>query len=337
MQATIVENASPSAVSSNSARVEDAALSFSELHATKADHNRTWSSLFVVANHSENYSLYQEELVFSNEGVLQIKASEEKISEGEEYWKNSLVGYFIGSRPPFQAIRSQDDLTKVMGSDPQYIHNRLLILCPWDCKPLFLDQLTSKRERIGFAKICIKVPASKELPKSLQIFLKSKHDYTIRIEYDLKPVRNQKSILSLVDSSSHLIQGEQLHEEVIKFYENLLAPRMPQDRTTNKEDVAFCSKLGGLIRQGLFSNAISSGPNAMHLLNSVCYKSSTRPCLSYGTDGQSLREAFNRFGNVVEARVITDRDTGWSRCFGFMNFDNGESASYSIASMAGQE
>ncbi|CAL9075047.1 unnamed protein product, partial [Musa textilis] len=75
--------------------------------------------------------------------------------------------------------------------------------------------------------------------------------------------------------------------------------------------VAFCSKLGGLIRQGLFS-------------------------LSYGTDGQSLREAFNCFGNVVEARVITDRDTGWSRCFGFMNFDNGESASYSIASMAGQ-
>ncbi|CAL9075045.1 unnamed protein product [Musa textilis] len=108
MQATIVENASPSAVSSNSARVEDADLSFSELHATKADHNRTWSSLFVVANHSENYSLYQEELVFSNEGVLQIKASEEKISEGEEYWKNSLVGYFIGSRPPFQAIRSQE-------------------------------------------------------------------------------------------------------------------------------------------------------------------------------------------------------------------------------------
>ncbi|WP_368902041.1 RNA recognition motif domain-containing protein, partial [Escherichia coli] len=35
--------------------------------------------------------------------------------------------------------------------------------------------------------------------------------------------------------------------------------------------------------------------------------------LSYGTDDQSLREAFAKYGDVVEARVILDRDTGRSR------------------------
>ncbi|CAD5192123.1 unnamed protein product [Musa acuminata subsp. malaccensis] len=83
----------------------------------------------------------------------------------------------------------------------------------------------------------------------------------------------------------------------------------------------FCSKLDGLIGQGLFSNAISSGPNAM--LNSVRYMSSTRLFvggLSYGTDDQSLR--FWKCGYLIidAARVITDRDTGRSRGFGFVNF-----------------
>ena len=42
--------------------------------------------------------------------------------------------------------------------------------------------------------------------------------------------------------------------------------------------------------------------------------------LSWGTTDDSLREAFERFGEVVEAKVITDRETGRSRGFGFVTF-----------------
>nr|DAD24338.1 TPA_asm: hypothetical protein HUJ06_025802 [Nelumbo nucifera] len=49
--------------------------------------------------------------------------------------------------------------------------------------------------------------------------------------------------------------------------------------------------------------------------------------LSYGTDDQSLRDAFSSFGDVTEARVITDRDIRRSREFGFVYFTTDKSAS----------
>src|SRR6185503_10606190 len=40
--------------------------------------------------------------------------------------------------------------------------------------------------------------------------------------------------------------------------------------------------------------------------------------LSFDTDTNRLRDAFSRFGNVVDAAVIQDRATGRSRGFGFV-------------------
>lgn len=42
--------------------------------------------------------------------------------------------------------------------------------------------------------------------------------------------------------------------------------------------------------------------------------------LSWNTTDESLREAFSRFGEVVESKVVTDRETGRSRGFGFVSF-----------------
>ncbi|CAL4945934.1 unnamed protein product [Urochloa decumbens] len=58
--------------------------------------------------------------------------------------------------------------------------------------------------------------------------------------------------------------------------------------------------------------------------------------LSWGTDDQSLMNAFSTFGEVTEARIITDRDTGKSRGFGFVNFSNSDAAKEALA-MDGQE
>ncbi|THU71606.1 hypothetical protein C4D60_Mb04t03230 [Musa balbisiana] len=59
--------------------------------------------------------------------------------------------------------------------------------------------------------------------------------------------------------------------------------------------------------------------------------------LSYGTDDQSLREAFTNYGEVVEARVIMDRETGRSRGFGFVDFTSNEDASAAISGMDGKD
>jgi RNA recognition motif-containing protein len=58
--------------------------------------------------------------------------------------------------------------------------------------------------------------------------------------------------------------------------------------------------------------------------------------LSWGTTDESLREAFERFGPVTEAKVITDRDTGRSRGFGFVTFAEAGAADAAISDMDGQ-
>ena len=45
--------------------------------------------------------------------------------------------------------------------------------------------------------------------------------------------------------------------------------------------------------------------------------------LSFNTTADDLREAFNRHGNVVTASVVSDRDTGQARGFGFVEMSEG--------------
>jgi RNA recognition motif-containing protein len=57
--------------------------------------------------------------------------------------------------------------------------------------------------------------------------------------------------------------------------------------------------------------------------------------LSWDTNDDSLRAAFEPYGNVREAKVITDRESGRSRGFGFVTYVNREDASKAIAAMNG--
>jgi RNA recognition motif-containing protein len=58
--------------------------------------------------------------------------------------------------------------------------------------------------------------------------------------------------------------------------------------------------------------------------------------LSWGTNDDQLFRAFEKFGAVVEARVITDRDTGRSRGFGFVTFEEDSAAQSAIEGMDGK-
>ncbi len=48
--------------------------------------------------------------------------------------------------------------------------------------------------------------------------------------------------------------------------------------------------------------------------------------LSYGTTSDDLREAFEQYGAVSSTQVISDRETGRSRGFGFVEMDDGAEA-----------
>ena len=57
--------------------------------------------------------------------------------------------------------------------------------------------------------------------------------------------------------------------------------------------------------------------------------------LSWNTADAELSDAFGRFGEITEAKVITDRNTGRSRGFGFITFEDTEAADKAISEMNG--
>ncbi len=57
--------------------------------------------------------------------------------------------------------------------------------------------------------------------------------------------------------------------------------------------------------------------------------------LSWGTTDDGLRQAFQQYGEISEAKVITDRETGRSRGFGFVTFAEGEDANTAISKLDG--
>ncbi len=59
--------------------------------------------------------------------------------------------------------------------------------------------------------------------------------------------------------------------------------------------------------------------------------------LSWNTDDASLQEAFAEFGQVTDAKVITDRETGRSRGFGFVTYTNSNDAQSAVQAMNGAD
>ena len=59
--------------------------------------------------------------------------------------------------------------------------------------------------------------------------------------------------------------------------------------------------------------------------------------LSFSTDDTSLNELFAEFGTVDSAKVVTDRDSGRSRGFGFVEMSNDDEANTAISDLNGKE
>jgi len=59
--------------------------------------------------------------------------------------------------------------------------------------------------------------------------------------------------------------------------------------------------------------------------------------LSYNTSEDELRDAFAQYGEVASAKIITDRDTGRSKGFGFVEFNDDEAAKRAMSSLNGTD
>jgi len=59
--------------------------------------------------------------------------------------------------------------------------------------------------------------------------------------------------------------------------------------------------------------------------------------LPYTTSEEDLRNLFSQYGNVESVAVITDRETGRSKGFGFVEFADDNEAKSAITALSGQE
>ena len=59
--------------------------------------------------------------------------------------------------------------------------------------------------------------------------------------------------------------------------------------------------------------------------------------LPYSIDDAGLQARFAEYGTVTSAKVITDRDSGRSKGFGFVEMENDNDADRAIEEMNGQE
>ncbi len=59
--------------------------------------------------------------------------------------------------------------------------------------------------------------------------------------------------------------------------------------------------------------------------------------LAYSTTNESLAEFFSQFGEVASATVIMDRESGRSKGYGFVEFEDDAAGEAAIAKADGQE
>jgi RNA recognition motif-containing protein len=59
--------------------------------------------------------------------------------------------------------------------------------------------------------------------------------------------------------------------------------------------------------------------------------------ISYSMKEEDLKQAFSKFGQVLSVKIITDRRTGKSKGYGFVEMDNEADASEAMSNLNGKE
>eukprot|EP00897_Mesotaenium_endlicherianum_P003060 jgi/Mesen1/2782/ME000170S01899 len=106
--------------------------------------------------------------------------------------------------------------------------------------------------------------------------------------------------------------------------------------------MAFLQHMGALLRQSAARSVLRTAPTQIvpALYMGTRGMAGTKLFiggLPWDTSEDTLKEAFSSFGDVEEAKIVTDRTTGNSRGFGFIHFTDEESAKAAIQEMDGRD
>ncbi|KAL9243300.1 hypothetical protein vseg_017204 [Gypsophila vaccaria] len=107
--------------------------------------------------------------------------------------------------------------------------------------------------------------------------------------------------------------------------------------------MAFLSRLGSILKQsvskqtGIGSQISASNPSIYQALRCMSSSKVFVGGLPYSINDSSLRDTFAQYGDVIEAKVIIDREQNRSRGFGFVTFASTEEASSAIQALDGQD
>lgn len=120
--------------------------------------------------------------------------------------------------------------------------------------------------------------------------------------------------------------GHSTHHAAEDYSTNVTQPHYPSYTMPS----AYPAGYGGVnyatvqAPQGQVGNAVSSGPPGSNLF--IMH-------LPLEWTDNDLYSYFASYGNIVSAKVYIDKATGLSKCFGFVSYDNPQSAQYAIQYM----
>lgn len=113
----------------------------------------------------------------------------------------------------------------------------------------------------------------------------------------------------------------------------LLANTLDSQITTYIPQYAGIAAYPGMYGQSLAQSIITNGPTAQKEGPEGCNLFIYHLPSDFGDN--ELAQMFIPFGNVISAKVYVDRATNQSKCFGFVSYDNPNSAQTAIQAMNG--
>ncbi|KAB8106255.1 hypothetical protein EE612_040503 [Oryza sativa] len=96
--------------------------------------------------------------------------------------------------------------------------------------------------------------------------------------------------------------------------------------------MAFAGRVVNALRR----TSVSSNPSLLQAVRCMSSKLFVGG-LSYATDDTTLKDVFSHYGDVLEARIIIDRDTGKSKGYGFITYTSSEEAAAAVTAMDGKD
>ncbi|KAK8702479.1 hypothetical protein V6N13_020833 [Hibiscus sabdariffa] len=160
-----------------------------------------WRQLFTA---SKNHS-FQFFPPTVNDGEVAIKPHAEVFEAGVRVWQNTLVSQFLGKPPNLNTLRRLINVIwgkygELEVNSAVWVHLRSMPLELFTSVglsyrtsalgvPLYMDSITTNRQRLAYAKVCVEMSAGVCVPKVIPVYLKDGSVALVGVEVPWLPPR----------------------------------------------------------------------------------------------------------------------------------------------------